>query len=183
MKMNFEELDDTTRRYMLEEFDAEQASDNPYRSKSLSSQGLSSFPDLMREAILEGDEQTLAQSLARPEYWNPTEGYRAKDGTLSERRVNPDQAATRLATNEFNTAYVHGLAKRLLDEGCAQCQVYRAATPKWEPGECSSHDGQILSVEEVYRGHRAQYWPEPGNPDALSVPFQPGCHHTIRRVR
>jgi hypothetical protein len=33
MEMNFEELDETTRRYMLSEFEAEEASNNPYRSK------------------------------------------------------------------------------------------------------------------------------------------------------
>lgn len=36
MAMNFEELDDTTRRYMLSEFEAEIGSGNPYLSKALS---------------------------------------------------------------------------------------------------------------------------------------------------
>jgi hypothetical protein len=33
----------------------------------------------------------------------------------------------------------------------------------------------------VYDGHRARYWPTE-NPTAVSVPFGPNCHHTIRRI-
>jgi hypothetical protein len=90
-------------------------------------------------------------------------------------------AAERLAVTEFNTWYVRGLAKRLLDEGVTQCQVYRAALPKWEPADCTKHEGQAYPVKDVYDGHRAKYWPEPRNPNAFSIPAGPSCHHTIRR--
>lgn len=181
MPMNFEELDTTTRGYMLAEFEAEEAGDNPYRSKSLSPAGRTAFPNLLREAITSGDEQTLIVSLLNPGYWNPTERY-LRSGVWRDRQLNMHQAAERLCMTEFNTWYVRGLAKRLLNEGVTHCQVYRAALPKWEPAECSAHEGQILSVDKVYRIHRARYWPEPGDLTALSIPFGPGCHHTIRRV-
>jgi hypothetical protein len=69
-----------------------------------------------------------------------------------------------------------------MDEGVTQCQAYRAGMPKWEPGECSEHEGQIFLVKAIYSGHRARYWPEPGDESVVAIPFQPGCHHTIRRV-
>lgn len=181
MAMNFEELDGTTRRYMLAEFEAEESSGNPYRGKGLSPAGRAAFANLMREALRAGDDQTLIGSLSQASYWNPTETY-VRNGLERERRVNVQQAAERLGLTEFNTWYVRGLAKRLMEEGVTRCQAYRAATPKWEPGECSAHEGQIFSVEEIYRGHRARYWPEPGDDTAMSIPFGPGCHHTIRRV-
>lgn len=181
MAMNFEELDDKTRSYMLEEFEAEESGSNPYRGKGLSASGRAAFPDLMREAIKGGNEQTLIAALSNPSFWDPTETY-VRDGVQRERRVNVRQAAERLGLTEFNTWYVRGLAKRLIDEGVANCQVYRAAIPKWEPAECSQHEGQVLPVKEIYRGHRARYWPEPGDAMAMSIPFGPGCHHTIRRV-
>jgi hypothetical protein len=180
MAMNFEELNDTTRGYMLQEFEAELRSSNPYVSKALSAKGRNAFPDLMRKTIQSGNEESLARDLAGPSYWNPTETY-VRDGVVRERNINVSQAAARLALTEFNTWYVRGLAKRLMDEGVTRCQAYRGAQPKWEPAECSVHEGQIFEVEKIYGGHRARYWPA-DNPNAVSIPFGPGCHHTIRRV-
>ncbi len=179
--MNFAELDENTRRYMATEFDLEQASDNPYCGELLSPKGSDSWPGHFRYAVQHGNEESLTLALNDASYWNATEPYE-RNGIVRDRAINILQAATRLSLNEFNTWYVRGLAKRLLDEGVMQCQAYRGMMPKWEPGECATHEGQIFSVEEIYAGHRARYWPKPGNPHAVSIPFTPGCHHTIRRV-
>jgi hypothetical protein len=181
MVMAFEELDDTTREYMLREFEDEESSGNPYRGQNLSPQGRAAFPDLMREAIAGGTEETLARALQDARYWNRREHYVTRQGRAAQRDVNINQAAERLATSEFNTWYVRGLCRRLLDEGVSQCQAYRAAEPKWEHGECARYEGEVFDVEEIYAGHRARYWPPPGDATAVSIPFTPGCHHTIRR--
>jgi hypothetical protein len=180
MAMNFEELDGTTRGRMLDEFETEEGGGSPYRGRGLSGAGFAAFSGLMRQAIADGDDDSLTTALAVEGFWNPTETY-VRGGVARERRINVRQAAERLARNEFNTWYVRGFSKRLLDEGVERCQAYRAALPRWEPGECSEHEGQIYQVADIYAGHRACYWPEPGNPGAISIPFQPGCHHTIRR--
>lgn len=143
---------------------------------------MAAFPEHMREAIQLGNEQTLLVALNRAGYWNPTEQYE-RSGIVRPRNINRQQAAEQLSLSEFNTWYVKGLAKRLMDEGVRSCEAYRGTMPKWEPGDCAAHEGQIYSVEEIYRGHRARYWPTPGNPNAISIPFTPGCHHTIRRVK
>lgn len=179
--MNFEELDDTTRRFMLEEFEAEEASGNPYRSPNLNSKGLTAFPDLMRSAIEQGNEETLADALNDPSLWNETEPWKRHGVPQEPRRINVRQQSERLALTEFNTWYVRGFARRLLEEGVARCEVYRGGQPKWEPADCADHEGLHLPVQEVYDGHRARYWPTE-NPDATSVPFGPNCHHTIRRL-
>lgn len=181
MPMQYEELDGTTREYMMAEFEKEEAGGAPYRSKTLSDEGRLIFPDKMREAIRSGDETTLFVALGHSRYWVPTESY-VRSGVPRQRRVNVRQAAERLALTEFSTWYVRGLARRLLEEGVAQCQVYRGSQPKWEPGECSSHEGAIVSVQIIYDGHRARYWPEPGDRNAFSIPFGSGCHHVIRRI-
>lgn len=181
MAMNFEELNQATRDSMLAEYEAELAGPNPYFGRGLSSAGRSAFPELMREAIRGGNEDSFASALNRADYWNPTESYE-RNGVVRERQVNLRQASERLALTEFNTWYVRGLARRLLNEGVAQYQAYRAADPKWEPAECSAHEGQVFSVDQIYKGHRARYWPVE-NPSAVSIPFGPGCHHTIRRIR
>lgn len=182
MEMDFEELDGTTRDWMLRQFEAEEASGNPSRSKALSPAGLDAFPDLMRNAIRTGNEVSLAADLNRPDYWDPTETY-VRNGVTRERKRNIAQAAQRLALTEFNTWYVAGLAHRLVDEGETEGQVYRAAEPKFEHASCSTHEGRVYSLADIIAGHRAGYWPEPGDPDRFSIPAGPGCHHTIRRVR
>ena len=181
MSMNYEELDEITRKHMLAEFEAEQRSANPFRSKALSPAGLDAFPRFMGAAIQTANEESLFESLNDAEYWEPKEQYK-RSGVARERQRNIRQAAERLALTEFSTWYVRGLATRLLAEGVTNCQVYRGAQPKWEPGECAEHEGVIVAVRAVYDGHRARYWPEPGSPDAFSIPFGPGCHHVIRRA-
>ncbi len=183
MAMNFKELDTVTRCRMLERFEAEESAGNPYRSGVLSASGLAAFPDLMRQAIKDpnGNEVTLAASLKPTNFWVPTESY-VRDGVTRERKVNPNQAAERLALTEFNTWYVAGLAHRLQDEGVSECRVYRAAVPKWEPAECSIHEGQVYPVADLIADHRISYWPPPGVLGRPSIPAGPGCHHTIERV-
>lgn len=173
MAMDFEELDAGTREHMLAAFEEEEAA-NPYRSQILSQSGLEAFPDLMREAITSGNEVTLAAALNRDEFW--------LDRDAGEKSVNVRQSSERLALTEFNTWYVAGLARKLKAEGETDCQVYRAADPKWEHSTCSTHEGQTYPIEEILAGHRIAYWPPPGESGKLSIPAGPGCHHTIRRI-
>lgn len=180
MTMQFDELDEVTRWHMLAELEAEQTGGNPYMPKNLSEAGRRAFPDLVRSAIRDGNEASLIDALRDPSLWQKTELYEVK-GVVRQRRINVDHAAERLGVTEFNTWYVRGLARRLLDEGVEYCVVYRAAEPKWAPAECSQHEGQTYPVLQVYDGHRRRYWPEPGDPTALSIPAGPSCHHTIRR--
>jgi hypothetical protein len=178
----FEELDDITRKWMLEEFLAEERSGNPYRSSRLSHSGLEVFPKEMEKSIREGNEETLVQALSNSAYWQALETSHRGVKPYSK-SISPRKAAEALAYTEFNTWYVRGFARRLIEEGEKSCQVYRAA-PAWEPrAECLKHEGKIYDVKEIYNGHRAGYWPPPGNPNVLSIPVGTYCHHSIRRVR
>ncbi|MEO6521689.1 MAG: hypothetical protein ABIN91_08425 [Mucilaginibacter sp.] len=179
--MNYEELNPSTREYMLNEYIFEIESGNPYLSKALSPLGLEVFPDLLKVAIIGGTPDTLYESILDPAYWMATESYTTQ-GVQKERKRNIPQTAQRLALTEFSTFYVKGLAKKLLDEGITHCEVYRGAIPKWEPGDCAEHEGLIVEIESIYHNHRKRYWPEPGNKDLLAIPFGPGCHHLIRRI-
>lgn len=179
---NFEELDETTRRWMLEEFLNEEKTENPYRSPRLTPLGLEIFPKEMEKAIREGNEESLAKALSHPNYWQSREVSR-RGTTIYTKSINPIKAAQALAYTEFNTWYVRGFARRLLEEGEEFCQVYRAA-PAWEPrSECLEHEGKTYKVQEIYDGHRIRYWPKQGNPKALSIPAGTYCHHSIRRMK
>jgi len=174
MSMKFEELDEKTREYMFEECKKEQDT-NPYISKLLSPQGIHEFPALIRLAIVFGNEVTLFNGLNKKELWQPLK-------IVGLRLVKNIPAAKRLALTEFNTWYVRGLAKRLLDEGVKECEIYRAESPTDSPGRCSQYERRIIPVRLIYDGHRAKYWPTIDQ-ERFSIPYGPNCHHTIRRVK
>jgi len=161
---------------MLKEFKAELAT-NPYFSKSLSTLGRRVFPEFMERAIKEGSEETLRRDLLDRGFW------KTNSGRANPRTINPLTEAKKVAITEFNTWYVRGFARRLIEEGESLCEVYRAAPAEEPRTECRFHHGRQYPVQQIYEGHRARYWPEPGNPRALSIPVGPNCHHTIRRIK
>lgn len=174
MGMAFEELDEITRRFMLEEFQREE-DDHPYRGKLLSVAGSAAWPKLMTEVIQHGNDDTLMDALDVAAYWTSVDA----GGST----VNRGQRAESLAVSEFNTWYVRGLAARLMSEGIDECQVYRAGLPRGTASrECSRHENLIYPVKVLYDGHRARYWPEPGDKSIFAIPYHSGCHHSIRRV-
>lgn len=178
--MTYPDLGPATRKFMLEEFEKEEGSGSPYRSPRLTHVGREAFADHMRAAIQDGSEVSLAAGLLKVEYWQPTETY-VRDGVVRERKVNMNQAGEMLALTEFSTWYVRGLACQLLAEGIEECVVVRGGEPKWSPAGCQEHEGDVVKVRIVLDGHRARYWPEPGDDGAYSIPFGPGCHHIIAR--
>lgn len=174
--MFYSELDPTTRKWMLIEFDHEEASGNPYRSKWFSAEGRMVFPSEMRRAINEGNERTLAIALNNPSFW--LSSYISSSG---RRMTLPTGTSKMVAMNEFNEWYTHGFARRLIEEGVETCVIYRAEAAEVPRCECSALEGKIVTVRDVYDGHRARYHPEPGDPHAFSIPSGPNCHHSIRR--
>ena len=60
MKANFEELDDKTRKYMLEEFEKELRSGKPYVSGNLSKLGKVKFVEFCWSSALLGRNANLA---------------------------------------------------------------------------------------------------------------------------
>ena len=178
---NFEELNERTRESMLREIEAEMDGGNPFRPSRLSLAGWDAFRDRLRDAVREQDEEWLAAEISTPGYWKQY-GTRLVAGKDVRPKVNPFYHAKMLACSEFNTWYVRGLARLLMNEGVDFCEVYRAA-PAMEPRpECAKHENAHYPVRDVYNGHRARYHPV-NNPRAFSIPVGPNCHHAIRRCR
>lgn len=175
--MYYPELDETTRHWMLNEFEKEETSGNPYLSAWLSDQGRAAFPIEMKKAIISGNEATLSQALNQSQYWL---AYRI---TRTGRRTSlPTGTPATVAMNEFNVWYTRGFSRRLIEEGVDTCKIYRAEQANVPRCECSKLEGKKVSVKEVYDGHRARYHPEPGDSLAFSIPSGPNCHHSIRRT-
>lgn len=179
--MKFEELDDKTREQMLEVFNKEEKSPEPYRSESMSPEGLKNISKFVEKAIKSGNEKTLASDLSKSIYWNSHTTVHRKSTTY-QRKIDPNTAANVFALTEFNTWYVHGFAKRLMSEGIEKCEIYRAESADKPRCECSKFEGRPIEVKKIYEGHRAKYDPTK-NSSAFSIPSGPNCHHSIRRIK
>ena len=95
--------------------------------------------------------------------------------------MDPRRAAVILARVEFDTWYVRGLCRRLLEEGEEHCQIYRAWDGDGSPDECDLLENKVLPVRPIYHAHRAKYHPH-RRPEALSIPSGTGCKHSVRRL-
>lgn len=120
----FENLDQRTRRLMLDELDADVAHEQLYLSPYLSSSGKRDFEKLLRQALREGDELTLADALRTEERMDLTEVR--KSGMRAAGVRSATSAADLLAESEFKFYYYRAMARRALEDGISNLEVYRA---------------------------------------------------------
>ncbi|MCL4368772.1 MAG: hypothetical protein M1337_06360 [Actinobacteria bacterium] len=125
MAFAFRNLDAETRRFMLEELDLDVASDRLYISPRLSEKGAAAYEQLLREAIEDGDEVLLSNTLRSPGLMNVVEMRRRPSGGYTTAKV-PDTAPETLAEGEFSRFYARGVCRAALEKGIPRVIVYRA---------------------------------------------------------
>lgn len=121
--MLFENLDQRTRRLMVQELDDDVAHGRVYLSPYLSNVGKHDFEKLLRQALREGDELTLADALRTEERMDLTEVRKAGMRATGVRSAT--SAADLLAESEFKFYYARALARRALEDGISDLEVYR----------------------------------------------------------
>ncbi len=176
----FEELDLITRLIMISEFEAERDVTCSSSCEALSPLGATAFPFLMRAVMTSGNEASLARALALPQYWQSEVNlWRSMDRGVP---LDFREAAVTCALSEFNFWYVRGLAKRLVSEGVALCEVCSTASVPCRTEACALHDGEVFRTEDVYHGSRLRL--QGGRHECVvTIPAGDGCYHTIRRKR
>ena len=126
MSLVFENLDDITRPFMLEELDHDERGPGEiFLSPRLSRSGAARYPALLRTALAEGSDVSLEHALRMPGVLKTEESSRTRTGRPIVKRV-PVNAATMIAEGEFNRYYIRGLCARALTEGGGDLVVYRA---------------------------------------------------------
>ncbi len=174
--LRYEELDAVTRRWMMEELVAEEVGPH-YIPMGLSDLGVQMFSVERMRAISKGDEDSFAKAMSEPRLWK---GFQPspKGGVM---RTDPLRSAEALGRMEFNTLYVRGLSRRLMEEGELYCQVYLAGPKNDLDEECKIYENKVFRTNVLYGSYRAKYWPSI-NDKAFSIPSGPSCGHTIRRL-
>ncbi|MGQ0603933.1 MAG: hypothetical protein ACT4QE_19810 [Anaerolineales bacterium] len=174
MALDLHHLDARTRRLMLEEMEQDLARHQLHISPVLSNQGMHDYAGLLREAILFGDDETLAASLRVRRRMARTLTRQRPRGGYSIARV-PHTAATTLAEGEFNRYYIRAVCRRALEDQLTFVIVYRAKSVRnARPESLAVVESSMPAIEllhdlRAHPGERTEYG-VPGGPNSgLSV--------------
>ena len=121
MGIRYQNLDDVTRAYMLEE----SRLGGHYKSPRLNGVGLESWVSLLEGAIQSHDDDWLSAELLRHGYFKAVETYTTRSGAVAQRRINAPHSAQMLAEGEFNRYYLRGLCRRASEESTPELLIYR----------------------------------------------------------
>ncbi|HSM55122.1 MAG TPA: hypothetical protein VK879_03125 [Candidatus Sulfomarinibacteraceae bacterium] len=131
MAFYFANLDERTRHLMLDEVEHDEARNELHISPYLSGQGIRDYPQLLKDAIHDGDEETLASALRARRRIARTAHRRRPTGGYTIVTV-PSTAAEMIAYEAFNRYYIRALCRRAIEDGIEELVVYRAR-PVEEP--------------------------------------------------
>jgi len=176
MALYFENLDDRTRKLMLDEMEYDIEHDQLHISPFLSGQGERDYANLLREALQSGNDETLAQSLRVHRRILKTLPRRNPKGGYSI-AATAENAAEVLAESEFNRYYIRGLARRAIEDGVQQLVVYRAKPVRNPRPESETRVETAISPQELLDDLRSH----PGDErPILGVPSGPNSGLSVR---
>jgi len=175
MPLSYENLDDKTRQFMLQEIDLDMSQGILYISPRLNKQGVQNYPSLLKEAAKSHNDAWLANELRRRGYIKKSERRRKPTGGFTTAKV-PSNAPETLAEGEFNRFYTKGLCRRAIEEGIDEVQVYRGKTVRRSRSRSKAMIGKLISAEALLKDIRQS----PGVEPALGLPPGPNSGLTIR---
>jgi hypothetical protein len=175
MGLVYENLDGRTRQLMLDEMELDISQNNLTISPYLSGQGVRDYPQLLREAIEKGTDESLAAALGHQRrllrsYTRRTPGHGY--ATVSV----PHNAAEVIAESEFNRYYIRALALRAIENGVRELVVVRARPVQQPRPQSEALLETTLNPTEILEDLRSH----PGESPRLGVPAGPGSGLSVR---
>lgn len=166
MGIRFENLNEITRRYMIEEIDHSIGRDELYRYEEFTDDGWKKYPELLRKAAQEGDDDFLGVTL-----------YHNNCFRLDAHR----ESYTKFAELEFNKFYIRAMCRRAIDEG-KKLQVYRAKEEEESHPELQGNIGKVIELEGLLIELREQE--ERGTPleRVIGVDLEPDSGISVRLI-
>ena len=160
MGLRYEDLTPETRRFMIEEIERDELAETLYRSTWLTQGGQGDWAELLKEAALNGTDESLAAQLrlrgrivARAQRRKPN-SYQMTWYTLGKNA--PDVMAC-----EFNVFYCRGLCRRAIAENAPRLEVYRARESAQPRRESELKLGLLVEPEVILVDLRKSHGTEP----------------------
>src|SRR5918996_5088724 len=176
MALYLENLDDRTRQLMLDEMEYDITNHQLHISPFLSGQGQRDYTNLLREALENGNDETLAQNLREHRRILRTLPKRNPKGGYSI-SATPENAAQVLAESEFNRYYIRALARRAIEDGIPELVIYRAKPAKNPRPESEARVETTISPQDLLEDLRAHTGDER---PTLGVPSGPNSGLSVR---
>jgi len=177
MAFRFVNLDSQTRKFMVDEVELDIENNRLYFSQRFSSTGRIKYPELLKNAILEGNELTLANDLRTQNCFNFTETRNTKKGLITARI--PKNASEVFAEGEFNRFYIRALCRKVINDNTGQLEVYRAKQVLNPRIESEMMIGKIMDPIKLLDDLRTNI----GVDTVLGLPSGPNSGLSIRVIK
>ncbi len=174
MAFKFENLDSKTRQLMLDELELDIKNKRLYLSSRLSEIGKKQYPQLLRNAIQENNETTLANNLKIQNCLNPTEPRNTNQGAKIV--CVPVTANETLAEGEFNRFYIRALCSKVIEDKRSTLEIYRAKQVSTPRPESQMMIGKIVNPEKLLNDLRTNI----GVDTVLGLPPGPNSGLSVR---
>lgn len=172
MGLHYENLDQKTRQFMLQEVDRDVKRGELYLSARFNESGEQVYEQLLREAIQDQDDTWLADEIS---HRGLMKAFHGVTKTGKPRKV-PSNAQVTFAEGEFNRFYARGLCLRAANEGIDEIEVYRGRHSSAPRPESEAMIGHKFRAESLLNDLRTSQGVEP----ALGLPPGPNSGLTIR---
>jgi len=169
MSLNYRNLDNETRKFMVEEINHDVVQSKLYMSKRLNASGEAAWPALLKSAAEQHNDGWLEQQIRAENLLNATEQKRKKNSTELISAAVPVTAPETLAEGEFNRFYIRGLCRRVLEKGQGTLTVYRAKHSDHPRPESQAKIGEVINAQKTLDDLRANVGFEP----SLGIPPGP----------
>ncbi|MEC5171543.1 hypothetical protein [Chryseobacterium nepalense] len=139
---NFLNLDDETRKFMMEEINYDIKNNNLFISERLNENGKKNYLSFLLQSVANGTEESFIILLSK-ENFNESE---MANGIIKK---VPNNASTLLCQSEFNRYYVRALCLRALNQGLEKVEIYRARESSKARPESEAKIGSFLDSSEL----------------------------------
>lgn len=146
MPLQYLDLDPTTRRHALAEFEGDREAGRFFPSERLRPTAIAEYEGLLHEALRFYDDHWLEERVGG--LLVDFESRQTPSGAQTTARV-PATAARMLAEGDYNRYYMRGVALRAIEEGRGVVEVYRARLSLEPREESAEIEGRRLPATDV----------------------------------
>ena len=126
--MNYENIDETVRNFMQEEYDFDKNRNRIYFSPRLTEEGTDRYTQFLQNALTYGTEKWLAEKLREADVIKDREMRMNPLGGISEVKVPPSTPDI-IAEGEFSRYYLRAICRKAINEGIKKLEIISDRPP------------------------------------------------------